>query len=80
MLTVFRMGELHITFAVLEAIGKFIDNSGLGNCLIESGIYGPATIGENQRWSAHETVYRSILHTIHSTVSTVPGESPRDEL
>ena len=44
MLTVFRMGELHITFAVLKVIGKFNDNSGLGNCLIESGIYGPATM------------------------------------
>ena len=41
---VFRMGELHVVFAALKAIGKFIDNSGLDNCLIKSGIYGPATM------------------------------------
>ena len=41
---VFRLGDLHIVFAVLKAIGKFIDNGGLDNCLIESGIYGPATM------------------------------------
>ena len=41
---VFRMGELHIAFAFLKCIGKFIDNSGLDEIFIESGIYGPQTL------------------------------------
>ena len=41
---VFRMGELHIVFASLKCIGKFIDNSGLDEIFVESGIYGPQTL------------------------------------
>ena len=41
---VFRMGELHIVFASLKCIGKFIDNSGLDEIFAESGIYGPQTL------------------------------------
>ena len=36
---VFRMGELHVVFAALKCIGKFIDNSGLDAVFIEAGIY-----------------------------------------
>ena len=41
---VFRMGELHIVFAFLKCIGKFIDNSRLDERFVESGIYGPQTL------------------------------------
>ena len=41
---VFRMGELHIVFAFLKCIGKFIGNSGLDEIFVESGIYGPQTL------------------------------------
>ena len=41
---VFRMGELHIVFAFLKCIGKSIDNSGLDEIFVESGIYGPQTL------------------------------------
>ena len=41
---VFRMGELHVVFAFLKCIGKYIDNSGLDDIFIEAEIYGPSTM------------------------------------
>ena len=41
---VFRMGELHIVFAFLKCIGKFIDNSGLDEIFVEPDIYEPQTL------------------------------------
>lgn len=41
---IFRLGELHVVFAFLKVIGKFIENSGLDQILVESGIYGPTTL------------------------------------
>ena len=38
------MEKLHVGFAALKTIRKFIDDSGLDNFIIESGIYGQATI------------------------------------
>ena len=38
------MEKLHVGFAALKTIRKFIDDSGLDNFIIESGIYGRATI------------------------------------
>ena len=41
---VFRMGALHTVFAILHAIGKFINASGLDLCFQKADIYGEATI------------------------------------
>ena len=41
---IFRMGELHIVFAVLKTLGKIIDGSGLDQSFIEARIYGPNTV------------------------------------
>ena len=41
---IFRMGELHIVFAVLRTLGKIIDGSGLDQSFIEARIYGPNTV------------------------------------
>ena len=38
-LFVFRMGELHVVFCVLKAIGKFIYGSGLDQVFNEAGRY-----------------------------------------
>ena len=39
----FQLGELHIVFAMLKALGKYINNSGLDQAFAEAEIYGPAT-------------------------------------
>lgn len=39
-----RLGELHIVFAMLKALGKCINNSGLDQVFEEPEIYCPATI------------------------------------
>ena len=41
---VLRAGELHVCFASLHAIAKYIEGSGLDAISIESGLYSPATI------------------------------------
>ena len=41
---VFRVGELHTVFASLKAIGKYIDECGIDQSLVEADIYGPTTI------------------------------------
>ena len=38
------MGELHTTMAALRAVGSFIEESGVDDAWIESGLYGPATV------------------------------------
>ena len=42
------MGELQIVFAFLKCIGKFIDNSGLDEIFVESGIHGPQTLEQRK--------------------------------
>lgn len=37
-------GKLQIVMAQLRKIGAFMKNSGLGQCWIESELYGPATV------------------------------------
>ena len=41
---VLRAGELHICFAALHALGKYIEGSGLDTVAIEKGIYSPTTL------------------------------------
>ena len=41
---VFRLGELHIVFAILKVMGKYIEESGLCRLLVEAGMYGEATL------------------------------------
>ena len=41
---VMRMGELHIMFALLRSLGRYIEGSGLDDIWIETGLYGPAVI------------------------------------
>ena len=38
------MGELHIVFAMLKALGRYIEGSDLEQILIEKGLYGPASV------------------------------------
>ena len=41
---VLRAGELHICFAALHALGKYLEGSGLDTVAIETGIYSPAAL------------------------------------
>lgn len=41
---VLRAGELHICFAALHALGKYVEGSGLDTIAIETGIYSPAAL------------------------------------
>ena len=43
---IFRLGELHIVFAMIKVLGKYIENIGLDRLFIESGIYGETTLGQ----------------------------------
>ena len=59
---VFRMGELHIVFSRLKAIGKYIDSSGLDEVFVEAEIYGPATVEQLKRsFEAFLTLYIALF-------------------
>ena len=42
----FRVGELHVVFAMCHAIGKYIDSSGLDKLFTQSGIYGHLVVNK----------------------------------
>ena len=41
-----RLGELHIVFAMLKCIGKYIEDSGLDRLFVEAGLYGQSTLSQ----------------------------------
>ena len=43
---IFRLGELHIVFAFLKVLGKYINCSGLDQILVDTEIYGPTTLSQ----------------------------------
>ena len=43
---IFPLGELHIVFARLKVLGKYIIDSGLDDIFIGTGIYSPTTFGQ----------------------------------
>lgn len=43
---VFALGQLHITFATLKVIGRYIGCSGIYRLYIEVGLYGHTAIGQ----------------------------------
>ena len=48
----FRLGELHVVFSMLEALEKYINNSGLDQAFAEAAIYGSATT-EQMKYGKH---------------------------
>ena len=42
---IFCLEELHIVFAMLKVLGKYINDSGLEDIFTETGTYGPTTFG-----------------------------------
>ena len=43
---IFRLGELHISFAMLKVVGKYIDESGLDNVFQQAGVFSKATLNQ----------------------------------
>ena len=41
---VFRPGELHVVFALLHAVEKYIQDSGIDQTFTKAGLYGSATL------------------------------------
>lgn len=83
---IFRLGELHIVFAFLKVIGKYINGSGLDQTLIEAGIYGPTTLGQilegkhmKRGMEAFMTLYLS-LYKLYLDSSLDPYPEIRDTM
>ena len=78
---IFRLGELHIVFAFLKVIGKYILGSGLDQMLIEAGVYGPTTLGQilegkhmKRGMEAHMIIYLSLYKVyVDNVLERYPG-------
>ena len=63
---IFRLGELHILFAMLKVIGKNMNCSGLDEALIEANIYGPTTMEQIKAENIIKGVSKHMLqHILH---------------
>ena len=65
---IFRLGELHVVFAMLKCIGKYIEDSGLDRLFTEAGIYGENTLSQilsgkhyKRAMEAHTTMYLALF-------------------
>ena len=58
-----RLGELHVVMSALRALGSSIENSGIDDAWIESGVYGSATTRQILKCTHYK---RSLLAHIHS--------------
>ena len=82
---ILRPGELHICFAALHALGKYIDGSGLGSLAIEANIYSPATLRQVYGGKAFK---RGVEHHVINLLSiyylqfdaVIADDSASDEL
>ena len=76
----FRLGELHVVFAMLKVLGKYINNSGLDQPFTEAEMCGPATIeqmkhGKHMKRSleANTALYVALFYVyMESFVSLYP--------
>ena len=64
---IFRLGKLHIPFAFLKVIGKYVQGSCIAQVLIEAGIYGMTTLGHilegkhlKRAMEVHMVIYLSL--------------------
>ena len=78
---IFRLGELHIVFAMLKVLGKYIIDSDLDDIFIETGIYGPTTFGQiiegkhmKRCLEAYFTLYLALSTILFENVLTFDNE------
>ena len=45
-----RLGEFHVEFAVIRAIGKYVENSGIEKAWIDSGWFGSCIMRQVLTW------------------------------
>ena len=58
-----RLGELHVVMCALRALGSSIENSGIGDAWIDSGVYGSAKTRQILKCTHYK---RSLVAHIHS--------------
>ena len=79
---VLRAGELHVGFAVLHGLGKYIEGSGLDTVAIETVIYSPAAIWGIYTGKAFkrgvEYHLMNVLACFFFKCDKVLGENPHD--
>ena len=75
---IFRLGELHIVFAFLKVLGKYINCSGLDQILNDIVIYGPTTLSQilngkhmKQGFEAHMILYLSLSNLFYNDLLKV---------
>ena len=67
----FRVGELHVVFAMCYAIGKYIDSSGLDKLFTQSGIYGHLAVN---KILARGTRIAAAILELAAALFPVPGK------
>ena len=82
---ILRLGELHIAFAMIKALGRYIENSGLDRLFIETGIYGETTLGQiinnkhiKRCLEAHTSMYLSLFKIFFRHWSVEVGITRQD--
>lgn len=43
---IFRLSEMHIVFAMLKCLGKYVEDNGLDRLFTEAGVFGDCTLGQ----------------------------------
>ena len=78
----FRLGELHIVFAMLKVLGKYIIDSGSDNIFTETGIYDSTTFcqitdGKHMKicLEAYFTLYLALSTILYENMLTFDNQS-----
>ena len=70
----FGLGELHIVFAMLKVLGKYIIDNSLDEIFIETRIYGPTAFGQIIQWKHMERCLEAYF-TLYLALSTISFEN-----
>ena len=63
---IFRLGKLHVVFAILKVIGKYIERSGFDQIFVEANVYGPVTKGQILEGKQRNVEWKFIFpYTLH---------------
>ena len=75
---IFRLGILHIVFAFLKVLGKYMNCSGLDQILVDTETYGSTTLSQilnekhmNRGFEAHMILYLSLYNLFYNDLLKV---------